>query len=105
MCDWFTLVLTCVEPQYPPESQERVFKDIRYALEKYPYLVPEQSETVLSHHGNIEKALSLCGPVCVNHASSTYFIPIDLFIPSVYPTVPPMCYVRPAKGKLTLTLC
>lgn len=85
---------------YPPDNQERVFQDIRNALEKYPYLVAEQSETVSSQHGNVERALSLCGPVCVNHASTTYFVPIDLFIPPVYPAVPPICYVRPAKGTI-----
>lgn len=53
---------------------------------------------MLSHHGNIEKALSLCGPVLCGHQTIN-FVPIDLFIPCAYPAVPPICYVRPGKGK------
>ena len=96
--NFFSCFLFDLYVKYPSNVQDRIFKDIRKALEEYPYLVAEQSEMVLSNHGNIEKALSLCGPVAVNHRNVMFFVPIDVFIPTMYPAIPPICYVRPAKG-------
>ena len=87
--------------QFPRDTQERVFKDVRSALEQYPYLRPEPSEIVNPEHGNTESGLSLCGPIQVYHSGIPFFVPVDLFISTVYPAIPPTCHVRPAKGNNT----
>ena len=85
--------------KFPGHTQQRVFRDLRMALEMFPYLRTESSEIFNPFHGNTENGLSLCGPIQVYHDGTSFYVPIDVFISTIYPVMPPTCHVRPAKGK------
>jgi ESCRT-I complex subunit TSG101 len=50
--------------------------------------------------GRTQLLLLLSGTIPINYRNATYNIPMDLWVPRLYPREPPIAYVRPTNDML-----
>lgn len=72
----------------------RCFTDFTQVLLAIPSLVPK-TDVYTSETGLPALLLNLTGPLPTVIAGQTYGIPIEVWIPKLYPSSPPLIYVRP----------
>lgn len=68
-------------------------KDIMDALEIYYSLTPSVEEYIYTN-GNSNKLFTLHGTIPVKHNSTTFDIPIQIYLEPNHPFMAPMCYIR-----------
>ncbi|KAK9473244.1 UEV-domain-containing protein [Dipodascopsis tothii] len=85
---------TVLLPEY--KDVNRTFADTVKVLETYPSLAPRTS--VYTHeNGKSQLLLNLKGTLPVSFRSSSYNIPIDLWVPHEYPQAAPFAFVVPTQ--------
>ncbi|KAL7752681.1 Suppressor protein stp22 of temperature-sensitive alpha-factor receptor and arginine permease [Sorochytrium milnesiophthora] len=79
------------------QHSQRVTNDIEQALTRYTALLPKL-DTYIHEDGTSSLLLCLYGTVAIAFNGSTYNIPLDVWIPHLYPVVPPFGFVRPTNN-------
>ncbi|KNE57251.1 hypothetical protein AMAG_18024 [Allomyces macrogynus ATCC 38327] len=78
---------------------ERVYNDAVMTLAAFPNLLPKLDQ--FTHvDGKVSQILCLYGTIPVGYKGSTYNIPIELWLPEMYPVVAPYAFVKPTATML-----
>ncbi|KAG2175644.1 hypothetical protein INT43_001291, partial [Umbelopsis isabellina] len=77
----------------------RTFRDVDTVLQMYGSLKPKM-DTYTYDHGDTQLLLCLYGTTPITYRSSPYNIPVAMWIPTDYPTHPPIFYVKPTSNML-----
>lgn len=72
----------------------RCFADVTQVLLAMPSLAPK-TDVYTAETGHSALLLNLTGPLPTVIAGHTYGIPIEVWVPKMYPAAPPLVYVRP----------
>ena len=70
--------------------------DVAKVLKYIGTLAPKPGALVLNT-GKECRLLMLEGTVAITYRGGRYNIPVEIFITELYPSVPPMAYVRPTR--------
>ncbi|KDN44062.1 UEV-domain-containing protein [Tilletiaria anomala UBC 951] len=76
---------------------DRVFTHVDALLLAYSSLTP-RTEVYTYDDGRTALLLRISGTIPISYRSSTYHIPIAMWLPHAYPREPPLAYVEPVKG-------
>lgn len=85
--------------QVPYQVRHRVKMDIIAVKATYKSLNP-QLGTLIHNDGTESRLVLLTGTVPIRYMGHEYHIPIELFIPEVYPNLAPKIYVRPTPNMI-----
>ncbi|RHZ66644.1 hypothetical protein Glove_306g36 [Diversispora epigaea] len=78
---------------------DRVFRDVDACLGVFKALTP-QTDTYTYDDGKSKVLLCLHGTIPITYQSTLYNIPVDFWIPTEYPKVPPIAFVVPTSSML-----
>ncbi|KAI9183366.1 Suppressor protein stp22 of temperature-sensitive alpha-factor receptor and arginine permease [Blastocladiella emersonii ATCC 22665] len=81
-------------------QSDRVFGDADAALARYAGNVFPKLDTFVHPDGTSARLLCLYGTVPISFKQHTYNIPLEVWLPHMYPSIAPTVYVRP-----TATMC
>ncbi|KAH8694951.1 UEV domain-containing protein, partial [Talaromyces proteolyticus] len=92
---WNVLTKNHHDPKQTYRDPNRTYHDVARALAQYPSLGP-RTDVYTHENGTSSLLLHLVGTLPVPFRGAVYNIPIDIWIPNVYPLEPPIVYVTPA---------
>lgn len=79
-------------------NREDTIKHITQALHKYDNLgVTSDTYTDRSVKFRPINLIKLTGTFPITYKNSEYHVPIEIFLPTIFPTWPPVCFVRPTE--------
>ncbi|KAK9680817.1 suppressor protein stp22 of temperature-sensitive alpha-factor receptor and arginine permease [Basidiobolus ranarum] len=91
--NWLRQVLTSYT------HQDRVARDVETTLRNFPTLTPKM-DRYTTDDGHTQIMLCLHGTVPISFRSSTYHIPVAIWLPANYPSSPPISFVTPTAQML-----
>lgn len=80
-------------------DSERTIRDVDAALHMYSSLKPKM-DTYTYDNGHTQLLLCLYGTIPITYRSAGYNIPIAFWVPSDFPLIPPIPYVKPTRDML-----
>ncbi|CAH1759244.1 2980_t:CDS:2 [Entrophospora sp. SA101] len=84
------------------EHSERVFRDIDATFVTFKALTQLKMETYTHNDGRTQFLLCLYGTIPITYRSTSYNIPIALWIPTEYPKTAPFAFVVPTPNMLVM---